>query len=440
MTLVTRLTRRVGSVGRKGAASATINAIASTLDLVSFAIVARILSPESLGIFLIALAVGTLAGRVGSPNFAQTFMRHTVRAIEQQHASDLRHILQLALVFESGRLALGLASGIATAALLVPSDNQSIFAAVVITVLFPALRPPLLAVAIPRALGRHEAVAGWIMLGALVKLMILAVVLMDNGGMMGVAIAFATGALVLAIGGLTITVVQARHHGALSVRRSGPSSFAERHEDFWTLTRVGAIAVLPQTVIEFSTVLIGALSGVLAAGLYRLATKVGDAAKIYTTPIAFVVYSDQCKAVEQFNLHRLWSQTIRWCLFVGAVTGLGLVVFLIAGPLLVDMIFGEGYDAAVPAITLCIVAAVPHSMSMLLQFGLFALGAANYVLRAESIGAALFLLIIAAFQTPSAEQAGVALAISRSVALATFAVLFVLAVQQRKNALDHRVS
>src|SRR6185503_2035542 len=131
----------------------------------------------------------------------------------------------------------------------------------------------------------HEAVAGWIMIGALVKLAILALVLMNNGGMTGVAIAFATGALILAIGGLTITVVQARHHGALSVELSAPTSFAERHRDFWTLTRFGAIAVLPQIVIEFSTVLIGALSGVLAAGLYRLATKVGEAAKIYTTPI-----------------------------------------------------------------------------------------------------------------------------------------------------------
>ena len=44
MSLVTRWTRGGGSIGRKGAASATLNAIASALDLVSFAIVARILS------------------------------------------------------------------------------------------------------------------------------------------------------------------------------------------------------------------------------------------------------------------------------------------------------------------------------------------------------------------------------------------------------------
>ena len=92
--------------------------------------------------------------RLGSPNFGQTFMRHTVRAIEMQRADDLRRILDIALVFELGLLALGLASGLVTAALVVPSGDHVIFAAVVLTVMMAALRPPLLAVAIPRAFGQ----------------------------------------------------------------------------------------------------------------------------------------------------------------------------------------------------------------------------------------------------------------------------------------------
>ena len=82
-------------------------------------------------------------------------------------------------------------------------------------------------------------------------------------------------------------------------KRSGRISFAERHEDFWPFTRAGAITVLPQAAVDFSTLLIGALSGIATAGLYRLATKVGEAARIYTNPIAFVLYSEQCQAVEQ---------------------------------------------------------------------------------------------------------------------------------------------
>ena len=107
MTLIARLGQRLVPPAAKGAVSATINAVASALDLISFAIVARILSPEHLGIFLIALSVGTIVERIGSPNFAQTFMRHTVRAIEKQSAGDLRHILELAALFDFGLLALG---------------------------------------------------------------------------------------------------------------------------------------------------------------------------------------------------------------------------------------------------------------------------------------------------------------------------------------------
>jgi O-antigen/teichoic acid export membrane protein len=424
MTLIARFGESFGSVSRKGAVSAIGNGVASALDLVSFALVARILSHENLGIFLIALSVGTMVERLGSPNFGQTFMRHTVRAIEMQRADDLRRILDIALVCELSLLAIGLVCGLVTAALVVPSGEHVIFAAVVLTVMMAALRPPLLAVAIPRAFGQHEAIAGWLILGSMVKVAILAVVMVEGGGMIGVALAFVVWRLVSAIGGLAITLRQARRQGALLVKRSDPISFAEWHEDFWPVARAGAITALPQVVFEFSTPLIGALSGVTSAGLYRLSTKVGDAARIYTSPIAFVVYSDQCEAVERGDLRRFRNETLRWSLIVGAVTGLGAALFAVAGDVFVDWIFGQGYQAAVPAITWCIVAAVPFSMSTLLQFGLFAVGAAKHVFRAESLAAITFLAIVLAFQSPSPEQAAIALAVSRGVGLAAYAVLF----------------
>ena len=426
MTLIARLGTRIGSVGRKGAASATINAVASTLDLVSFAIVARILSPETLGIFLIALAVGTIVERLGSPNFAQTFIRHAVRAIEKQRAADLRHILELALLFDIGLLALGFATGLVTAAVMLPPGHQATFVAVVLTVMFAALRPPLLAVAIPRAFGRHQTVVAWLLLGALVKVGVLGMVMVEGGGMLGVAIAFAAWRLIAAAGGLVTTALEARRHGALSTKRAGQTSFAEQHEDFWALTRAGAVTVLPQAAVDFSTLLIGIMSGVTTAGLYRLATKVGEVSRIYTNPISFVLYADQCMAAERGELRRLRRQTIRWCLAVGMVTAIGAGLFFVAGDLLIEKAFGMGYATAVPAITWCVVAAVPYSMAVLLQYGLFALGAAKQVLRAETIAAILFLVIVVALQTPSAEHAAIALAISRLVSLAASAILFVI--------------
>ena len=421
---------RIGSVGRKGAVSATINAAASTLDLVSFAIVARILSPETLGIFLIALAVGTIAERLGSPNFSQTFIRHAVRAIDKQRAADLRHILELALLFDLGLLALGFVTGLVTAAVTVPLGPQATFVAVVLTVMFAALRPPLLAVAMPRAFGRHETVVAWLLLGALVKVAVLGALMVGGGGILGVAIAFAAWRLIAATGGLVTTALEARRHGALSTKRSGQISFAEQHEDFWAFTRAGAVTVLPQAAVDFSTLLIGIMSGVATAGLYRLATKVGEVSRIYTNPISYVLYADQCTAVERGELRRLLSQTIRWCLAVGMITAIGACLFVVAGDFLVEKAFGMGYAAAVPAITWCIVAAVPYSMAVLLQFGLFALGAANQVLRGETIAAILFFVIIVALQTPTAEQAAIALAISRFVSLAASAVLFVIVVRR----------
>ncbi|MGE3831987.1 MAG: lipopolysaccharide biosynthesis protein [Parvibaculaceae bacterium] len=405
--------------------------MASTLDLVSFAIVARILSAEYLGLFLIALAVGTIIERLGSPNLAQTFMRHAVRAIEKRQPGDLRRLLELAALFEFSLLGLGLASGLVTAAIIAPAGDHTTFAAIVITVMFAALRPPLLAVAIPRAFGHHQAVSGWLLLGALMKVAILLAILLVGGGIFGVAIAFTAWRVVAAAGGLAITATQARRHGALSVQRSDPEVFAANHEEFWTLARAGAITALPQAIVEFSTVLMGIISGVTAAGVYRLATKVGEAARIYTNPISFVVYADQCKAVEKDDLHRLWTETIRWSAYLGIITGLGALAFVAARTELVTLAFGEGYDAAVPAITWAVIAAVPYSASVPAQFALFALGVPKHVLRAESIAAILFLAIIVFLRTPDAEQAAIALALSRAAALVAFAVFFLNTLRQR---------
>jgi hypothetical protein len=64
------------------------------------------------------------------------------------------------------------------------------------------------------------------------------------------------------------------------------------------------------------------------------------------------------------------------------------------------------------------------------QFGLLALGAARQVLVAESVAALLFLVLIIFLQSPTAEQAAMALAISRLVALMGIALLCLLAVKQ----------
>jgi hypothetical protein len=73
-------------------------------------------------------------------------------------------------------------------------------------------------------------------------------------------------------------------------------------------------------------------------------------------------------------------------------------------------------------------------MSTLLQFGLFALGAAKQVLRAESVAALLFLAIVLAFQSPTPEQAAIALAVSRGVGLVAYAALFAAALRRRMEA------
>jgi hypothetical protein len=87
----------------------------------------------------------------------------------------------------------------------------------------------------------------------------------------------------------------------------------------------------------------------------------------------------------------------------------------------------------VPAITICVAAAIPSSMAAPLSFGLFAFGAATSVLRAESVAAVFFLVIVLAFREPVAEQAALALAIGRVAAFTALFALFVSELRRRSE-------
>lgn len=425
------------SLGRKGLLSAAANAAASMLDLISFAIVARILSPQELGLFLIALSVGILVERIGSPNLAQTFMRHIARAIAQHEVGDLRRILGLALKADASLLFFSLVAGLATATLIAPKGNATAYAAIVLTVMIQPLRPPLLAVAVPRAFDRHEAVTAALMFGALFKVAILGIVLAAHRDLVGIVAAFVAWRIISGGAGLVIGFAQAKRHGAFDSEPSGREEFSSRHADFGPFVRIGAFGVVPQVVVEFATLLIAALSGAAVAGIYRLAAKVGEAARIYANPIGFVLYSDQCRSVEQGDYRHLMTQTVVGSTILGCVTAAGAMIFAAADQFLVELALGSGYTMAVPAIAWCVYAAVPFSIAVPLQFGLYALGAANRVLQAETIGAMLFVIIIVTLKSPTAEQAAVALAASRFAALLAFIVLFLSELQRKK---DHPIA
>jgi hypothetical protein len=61
---------------------------------------------------------------------------------------------------------------------------------------------------------------------------------------------------------------------------------------------------------------------------------------------------------------------------------------------------------------------------------------ANQVLRAESVAAILFLVIVIAMQTPSAEQAAIALAVSRVIAFVASGLFFVSVLRQREKNME----
>lgn len=402
---------------RKAVVSAAANGAASALDLVSFVLLARILDAGELGIFLIALMVGAATLRVGSPNFVQIFMRHAARAIDQQKPRDLKFILDVGAVCDGFMLVFALVMGVCAALLLPAGGGYADGAAVLGAVLLSSLKPQVLSIAVPRAFGHHDTLYLWMLIGAALKVVLLLVAMGLKAGLAGVVAAFAVWQIVPAVRGLLLTLAEARSRNALYVRRSTLEAFRTRHADLPMLIRNGSLAVLPQIVFDLATPIVGVLGGVGNAGLFGLAVKIGQAARIYGSPVSFVLYSKQCSDVEAGNGPALVRHTLAWAAGLGLVTACGAAVFWLVDETVVVLAFGADFIDAVDAVQWCLVAAIPTTAGMPLQFGLMALGRADRVLHAETAGALLFVGLVAA-TSGQATDAAVSLAAARLVAFA----------------------
>jgi O-antigen/teichoic acid export membrane protein len=403
-----------GRFGKTVGLSTIANGAASALDLLSFFLVARILSAEEMGIFLISLMIGGAVLRIGSPNLAHVTMRAAIRAIGQENPGDLRFILEAGFACDTLLFLFALAAGACAALALVSGDNPVMFAMVLMTVVTSSIKPQVLAIAVPRAFGHHEALYYWVLAGSTLKVALLYACWSLGGGYGPVALAFCAWQMVPATGGLLLTIRSCRKFGVLSSRRSSRKEFQKRHPDLVPLVRDGFLTALPQLVFDLATPIVGFLSGLANAGAFGLAVRVGQAARIYAEPLTFTHYSEQCKAVENGQWTRFTKRTTIWAAGLGGITAVGALVFKLIDETIIALAFGMDYVAAVPAFQWCIIAAIPLTTAMPFQFGLFALGRANRVFQAETIGALTFLGLLAGLPR-QAESAAIAMAASRLV-------------------------
>lgn len=399
----------------KGAGISTLaNGAASGLDLLSFLLVARILNTEEMGVFLISLMIGAGLVRIGTINLSNVALRAASRAIDQGKPGDLRFILELGRACDGLLLAVALAAGAGAAYFLAPGDNPVMFALVLMTVLVNPVKLQVLAVALPRAFGHHVELYLLVFLGAALKTALLYTTWSLGGGYPGVLLSFFVWQLVPVAGGLVLLGRASKTHGALAHSRSTRKDFTEDHPEFFPLLRAGALTGLPQLAFDFATPIVGVFGSVTMAGLFGLAVKISQAVRIYADPLAFTLYAEQCRAVEHGHLRSLGRQTTFWAAGMGGLTTLAALVFACIDKSFVGLMFGVDYIAAVPAIQWCLIAAIPTTVALPFQFGLFALGRANRVFHAETTGALTFLALLAAM-AGQAEMAAIALAASRLV-------------------------
>jgi O-antigen/teichoic acid export membrane protein len=162
------------------------------------------------------------------------------------------------------------------------------------------------------------------------------------------------------IAGLLGTVVvaqlalgEARRHGCLAGFDLSLAHLTRDNRGVWRFSVLSnlhsTMALIPG---HFSTFLIGAILGPMAAGLFKVARELGTA---FAKPVDLInqaVYPDIARLVVAQEWSRLRRTVLNAGTLAAAMSALVTLVILIAGGPVIVAIFGQGYEASLPVLIL----------------------------------------------------------------------------------------
>jgi O-antigen/teichoic acid export membrane protein len=331
---------------------------ATVLGLLGTVVAARALGPEDYGETALAIATATFVALFLDLALEEGVVHHGFRAIARGDTGALRSLLRTAFLFDLGvgvvlaAVLVGAAGPLADVASGGKLDPGLVQIAALMT----------LATTVDGTTGAVLLLAGrpdlraWVMAGTnLVRLLAL-LGAVQLGGPAPVVGAYAAAAVVGAVvQGLVAWRVAWR--GWSTARATGGGRAWLR-----PLLTFGIHSSLTTSLLSAERslvlVLLGALSGPTAAGIFNVALLPIAAMAFASAPIRLVLYPEQARLAAEGNVGSL-RRTVRGYTAIGFAVGIPAAVagwFLI--PWLVPALFSERFDAAVEPARILLVAAV----------------------------------------------------------------------------------
>ncbi|MEM9104860.1 MAG: lipopolysaccharide biosynthesis protein, partial [Pseudomonadota bacterium] len=335
------------------------NMIVAGLGMLTLVVMARSLGPTGLGILALIEAYARSVDRIFRFEPWQTLVRYGTHALEQGDETEFRRLVKFSTLFDVCGAALA-----ATAAIIglyfvanwfdLGEDSQTMAMVFAASLYLGLSSTPT---AVLRIFDKFQLLSKIAVAIATIRLLMTVTVWLLGGGLWEFVIILVIYEVLTQMLPLIFAWRELRIQGHSHVWKLPFQGLLNYNQGILKFLLNVNINVIARTSTQrFDVLLLGALLGPAAVGLFQLAKRVGIAAQRLGRPLQQAVYPD---------IARLWSRgevtRFRWIVLrVNLIMGsLGLIAFLILSwnmEFIVRLAFGEAFVPAVPIVIVQVLA------------------------------------------------------------------------------------
>lgn len=406
------------------------NAASAAIGLAAVALTARGLGAADYGILALVLAYSRAVERLITFQSWQPLIKYGAAldgpdCIDNRDTIDRKRALfKFGLVLDIAGALLAWAVAVAIALVAAPYMGWSDRTLQVVLIYSLVLPFNLngMATAVLRLFGHYRTAAYGPVGGGLLRLALCAVALASGAGLVAFTAIWMVTQIVGALAVLALAFRILDRNGVRNILGAPLAGVARQFEGIWSFAWSSNLSLtLRSSANQFDVLIVGALAGPAAAGLYHIAKRVGRLAEQVSTQVQAVVYPDFARlwAAGAVAAMRRAVWQVEWLLVLTGLAGVAILAFA-AAPLL-RIMAGPDFGGAAPLVVAQMVAVTLAMAGSGARSALLAMGRQRQVLVATLAGTVAFhattLVLVPRIGAMGANIAHIVMALIVSAAL-----------------------
>lgn len=363
------------------------------IALLAVALTARALGPTLYGMLALTIAFARAIERIVSFQSWQPIIKYAAALDAPDRADEFRTLIKFGLLLDIGAAFAGwlIAVGAAMLGGSWLGWNQETIHLVLIYSTVLLFNITGVSTAILRLSGRFRTVAYGQVLGATVRLILCAIAVRAGAGLLEFAFIWMGTQILSALVFLATSMRQLKRQGIHGIIKAPLKGVTDKFPGLWNFAITANLSLtLRSSAFQLDVLLVGALAGPTAAGLYHIVKQVGRLALQVGQQVQAVVYPDVAKLWVAQQLSEFRRAILQVEVMLASFGILTFLAFLFLSEPLLRLTAGPAFTAAAPLLIIQMFAVLLSLCGAGANSALLAMGRQRDTLRVVLVATVAF--------------------------------------------------